>query len=88
MTVVLRSVSAALRSRIRVATGQPVLGPESECVRDIYAHCSQDERKALPHSDNENTPRVRNRTEKQDNKNELGVKTSVDIDNSQHYANK
>jgi len=32
VTVVLRSLSAALRSRIRVATGQPVLGPDIECV--------------------------------------------------------
>ncbi len=53
VTVVLRSVSAALRSRIRVATGKPVLGPERVCA--IHAHCSQDERKALPHSDNEST---------------------------------
>lgn len=53
VTVVLRSVSAALRSRIRVATGQPVLGPDRVCA--IHAYCSQDERKALPHSDNENT---------------------------------
>lgn len=33
VTLVLRSVSAALRSHIRVATGQPVLGPERECER-------------------------------------------------------
>jgi len=55
VTVVLRSLSAALRSRIRVATGQPVLGPDIECVRYMLFYCSQDERKALPHSDNENT---------------------------------